>query len=314
MSSNDCEVLIAGAGPVGLAAAIELGQRGVKCRVVERNDRVGYNPRAKTTNVRTREHLRRWGIADRLRQASPMPPDYPSDVVFATRMNGHELARFTNALNGSRARNNLYSEEAQWVPQYTLEEVLRAHAVSLPSVDVQFGKELVSFEQDNASVTTLIRDLVTQDTVSVRSAFLIGADGARSIVRDGIGAVMQGEGAFSRNYSIIFKAPDLASRHALGRAIMYWMINDDLPSLLGPMEGNDLWFFMATKLADDLDAATADPADLIRRGQACAISASRSSARMCGWRTASSPTRMRRGASFLPATHVICIRRSVASA
>ena len=84
-----------------------------------------YSPRAKTTNVRTREHLRRWGIADALRQASPIDPDRPSTVVFATRMNGPLLARFENALSGNRVRNNLYSEEAQWVPKYVLEDVLR---------------------------------------------------------------------------------------------------------------------------------------------------------------------------------------------
>ncbi len=134
---GNVDVLIAGAGPVGLSLAIELGHRGVRCLVVERNDRVGYSPRAKTTNVRSREHLRRWGIADALRQASPIPPDYPPDVVFATRMNGHALARFENAFNGRRVRNELYSEEAQWVPQYTLEEVLRAHATRLPGVTVR---------------------------------------------------------------------------------------------------------------------------------------------------------------------------------
>ena len=126
LEDGTTDVVIIGAGPVGLAAAIELGLRGVRCIVVERNDRVGYSPRAKTTNVRTREHLRRWGIADTLRQASPISPDRPSTVVFATRMNGYFLTRFENALNGSRERNNLYSEEAQWVPQYVLEDVLRA--------------------------------------------------------------------------------------------------------------------------------------------------------------------------------------------
>ncbi len=64
------DVLIAGAGPVGLALAIELGLRSVQCIVVEQHDRVGYNPRAKLTNVRSREILRRWGIADELRRAS----------------------------------------------------------------------------------------------------------------------------------------------------------------------------------------------------------------------------------------------------
>ena len=130
---NDSTSSIVGAGPVGLAAAIELGLRGVRCIVVERNDRVGYSPRAKTTNVRTREHLRRWGIADTLGSASPISPDRPSTVVFATRMNGHFLARFENALNGSRERNNLYSEEAQWVPQYFLRRCCAQRAQSLPA-------------------------------------------------------------------------------------------------------------------------------------------------------------------------------------
>jgi 2-polyprenyl-6-methoxyphenol hydroxylase-like FAD-dependent oxidoreductase len=105
IDDGQTDVVVGGAGPVGLAAAIELGRRGVRCIVVERNDRVGYSPRAKTTNVRTREHLRRWGIADTLRRASPIAPDRPSTVVFATRMNGPSIARFENALNGSRERN-----------------------------------------------------------------------------------------------------------------------------------------------------------------------------------------------------------------
>ncbi|CAN7359840.1 FAD-dependent monooxygenase [Bosea sp. LjRoot90] len=265
-SRNDIDVLIAGAGPVGLAAAIELGQRGVRCLVVERNDRVGYSPRAKTTNVRTREHLRRWGIADKLREASPIPPDYPSNVVFATRMNGSELARFTNALNGSRARNDLYSEEAQWVPQYVLEEVLRQHASSLPGVTVAFNTELASFADDGRGVVSQLKDVASGAVRQVASAYLIGADGARSAVRQAIGAKMQGEGAFSKNYNIIFRAPALATSHAHGPAIMYWMVNEEVPSLLGPMDSEGLWFFMATKLPNDVDPASVDPVELIRAG------------------------------------------------
>lgn len=265
-TGKDIDVLVAGAGPVGLAAAIELGQRGVRCLVVERNDRVGYSPRAKTTNVRSREHLRRWGIADALRAASPIPPDYPSNVVFATRMNGPELARFGNALNGSRARNDLYSEEAQWVPQYVLEEVLRQHAASLPGVEIRFNTELTSFADDGRGVVSRLKDVTSGAEREVSSAYLIGADGARSSVREAIGAKMEGEGAFSRNYNIIFRAPDLASRHAHGPAIMYWMVNEDVPSLLGPMDSAGLWFFMATKLDNDADPASIDPVELIRRG------------------------------------------------
>ncbi len=262
---RETDVLIVGAGPVGLAAAIELGKRGVRCIVVERNDRVGYSPRAKTTNVRTREHLRRWGIADALRQASPISPDRPTAIVFATRMNGPALTRIENALNGSRARSNLYSEEAQWVPQYVLEDVLRCCAQSLPGVAVHFETAFEAFSQASDRVVSRVRDIQSGREITIRSAYLIGADGARSTVRDGIGATMVGDQAYSRNYSIIFKAPDLDARHIHGPAIMYWMVNEEVPSLLGPMDEKGLWFFMATKLADDLGAEALDKADLIRR-------------------------------------------------
>ena len=259
------DVLIVGAGPVGLSLAIELGLRGIGCLVIERNDRVGYSPRAKTTNVRSREHLRRWGIADALRQASPIAPNYPPNVVFATRMNGHELARFENAFHGSRTRNELYSEEAQWVPQYTVEEVLRVRATSLPGVKVAFGTELRHFRQDAEGATAECAGVASDVVQLVRSQYLVGADGARSFVREAIGAKMEGGGAGANNYSIIFRSADLAARQVHGPAIMYWMVNDDVPALIGPMDQHGLWFFMATKLAD-LEQAVADPAGLIRRG------------------------------------------------
>ena len=266
IADGETDVVIVGAGPVGLAAAIELGQRGVRCIVVERNDRVGYSPRAKTTNVRSREHLRRWGIADALRRASPISPDRPSTVVFATRMNGPLIARFENAVSGSRARNHLYSEEAQWVPQYVLEEVLRQCAQSLSGVAIRFETEFVSLTQAANGVTAQLRDTRNGRMATVRSRYLIGADGARSSVRDAIGATMIGEGAFSRNFSIIFRAPNLAARQIHGPAIMYWMVNEEMPSLLGPMDEEGLWTFMVTKLPDNTDPATIDAVDLIRRG------------------------------------------------
>ena len=266
MVDTDPDVLVTGAGPVGLSLAIELGHRGVSCLVVERNDRVGYSPRAKTTNVRTREHLRRWGIADALRQASPIPPDYGANVVFATRMNGPLLARFENAMHARRERNELFSEEAQWVPQYTLEEVLRKHAASLPGVRIEFGCEMSGFEQDAQGVAARLRDLATGRARTVRSRYLVGADGARSKARDAIGATMLGHSPGMKNYSIIFRAPGLAARHGHGEAFMYWLVNPDVPALLGPMDQHGLWFFMATKLADDVDPASVDPVALIRRG------------------------------------------------
>jgi 2-polyprenyl-6-methoxyphenol hydroxylase-like FAD-dependent oxidoreductase len=93
------DVVIIGAGPVGLAAAIELGRRNIRCLLIERNARVGYAPRVKTTNVRTRTHLRRWGIADRLAEGAPFGIDYPSNVHFGTRLAGAALCMFVDAFS-----------------------------------------------------------------------------------------------------------------------------------------------------------------------------------------------------------------------
>lgn len=258
-------VLIIGAGPVGLAAAIELGSRGIPCLVVERNDRVGHAPRAKTTNVRTREHLRRWGIADRLKAASPLGVDYPSNVVFCTRLAGHELTRFENAFYCAPGRNPFYSEHAQWIPQYSVEEVLRAHAQSLPGVDIRFNCELTTFLQTGEGIHARLRDVNTGLESDARAQYLIGADGARSTVREVMGAKMRGTYGLSRNYNIVFRAPGLAAAHRLGPAIMYWQVNGDVPSLIGPMDQGDTWFFMPTGVPADFKVDREEAAALISR-------------------------------------------------
>ena len=259
---EQADVLIIGAGPAGLALAIEMGRLGIHCTLIEQNDRVGYSPRAKTTNVRTREHLRRWGIADELRKASKLPADYPSNVVFAARMDAPQLTRIENALCCSPLKSDLYSESAQWVPQYVLEEVLRAKAVSFPCVKLYFNSSFLSAQQDDEGVTTLIEDVGSKQRRSIRSRYLIGADGARSAVRLHIGAVMSGQHGFAKNYNVQFRAPALAQLHAQGPAIMYWMINDEVPSLLGPMDGEGLWYFIATRI-DEKDEL--DPKAMIRK-------------------------------------------------
>ena len=258
-------VLIIGAGPVGLALAIELGTRGIACVILERNDRVGRAPRAKTTHTRTREHLRRWGISRDLAAASPLGIDYPSDVTFVTRLAGYKLAQFKNAFHCAPARNPLYSEHAQWIPQYTLEETLRAHAQKLPSVEIRFNSELLSASQSSAHVTSRYRDGDHDAEATIESDYLVGADGARSAVRALIGARMEGTYGLSRNYNFVFHAPGLAQAHQHGPAIMYWQVNSDLPSLIGPMDSGDTWFFMPTRLPEGVKFSTTDAASAIRR-------------------------------------------------
>ena len=260
----DQDVVIVGAGPSGLALAIELGSRGIKCLVIERNNRVGYAPRAKTTNVRTRTHLRRWGIAERLAKASPFGVDYPSNVHFVTRLSGPSLAVIENASNCNPARNKDYPEHGQWVPQYKLEQVLREHAASLPNVTIRFNTKFISAIQGGLRVEVTLDDRNSNTPVLVTSRYLVGADGAHSAVRDLIGAKMTGTYGLSRNYNIVFRAPGLAQAHAHGPGSMYWQVHRSAPSLIGPMDSEDVWYFMPTRLPDGFTITQESAASLIR--------------------------------------------------
>lgn len=259
------QVVIIGSGPTGLALAIELGRQGVACLLLERNARVGLSPRAKTTHIRTREHLRRWGIADKLAAASPFGVDYPSDVHFVTRLSGRSLVRFENAMSCAPVRDDRYNEHAQWIPQYKLEAVLKAHAETLDSVRIDYGQELVSFEQDEGGVRIRRRAVDTGEESLIDADYLVGADGARSLVRDQIGAKMVGAYGLSRNYNIIFQAPGLAEAHPHGPGIMYWQLNPDAPSLIGRMDEGDLWYFMPTQLPPEVSLSDDEAVQMIRQ-------------------------------------------------
>ena len=121
-----------------------------------------------------------------------------------------------------------------------------AHAQSLPGVQIRYCCELLDLSQDADGVRARLRDLSGGAESSVRADYLVGADGARSRVRDLIGTRMLGEYGLSRNRNIVFSAPGLDRAHRHGPAIMYWQVNRDAPSLIGPMDRGDTWFFMPT--------------------------------------------------------------------
>jgi 2-polyprenyl-6-methoxyphenol hydroxylase-like FAD-dependent oxidoreductase len=213
------DVVVIGGGPVGLAATIELAQRGIRTLLVERNDRVGHAPRAKTCNVRTCEHLRRWGIVERLRARAPFGVDYPSNIVFATRLAGRALARFDNAFFCRPGAHPLYAEHAQWIPQYKLEETLLDHARDLPCATLRFNTHAVALEQNSDRVRLTLQ--APDGTQHVESRYVIAADGAGSTTRKALGISMIGDGALSKHRMLIFRAPTgAAARLGAGRRLL----------------------------------------------------------------------------------------------
>ncbi|HST40294.1 MAG TPA: FAD-dependent monooxygenase [Conexibacter sp.] len=262
--SAPIDVLICGGGPVGLGLAIELGLAGVRCLLVERRTTTSLQPRAKLANIRTMELLRRWGVADEVRRRAPLPPGYPSDVVFATRLRGHELARFPNALSTARQPADPFPEPAQQVPQYVIEDVLRERLAALPEVELRRGTTLIGMREHDGLVTCELEDEQGARS-SVAARWVVGADGARSSVRRLAGIEMRQLGPATPNLGLVLRAPGLAASHLLGRAVHYWIINEQAPAIMGPLDGRDVWWLQATALAEGVDPAAIDVGRLVEQ-------------------------------------------------
>jgi 2-polyprenyl-6-methoxyphenol hydroxylase-like FAD-dependent oxidoreductase len=217
------QVVIAGGGPVGLAAAVELGLRGIECLVVEPREQVSRaRPRCKTINIRTMEHLRRWRLADRLRERAPLPVSYSRDVVFCTSLTGRELSRFSGVF-GLADDPDRYPETGQQAPQYVLEELLREVVEELPACTLELGSRVTDVGQDPDEVRVGVVDRTGRHR-TVGAQYLLGCDGPRSVVRDGIGSVYEGGRALSPNYGMVFRAPGLRERVRHGPAVQYWTV------------------------------------------------------------------------------------------
>jgi 2-polyprenyl-6-methoxyphenol hydroxylase-like FAD-dependent oxidoreductase len=238
------QVLISGGGPVGLAAAVELGLRGIDCLVVEPRSEVSRaRPRCKTLNVRTMEHLRRWGLAGQIRERAPLATSWSQDVVFCTSLSGWELSRFSGVF-GLRADGERFPELGQQAPQYVLEQVLREAVAALDPGELLLGARVVAVTQDEkrASVTV---EHGSGECEDITADYVIGCDGPRSVVRDQIGSAYRGGQALRPNFGMVFESPELWRHVKHGPAVQYWIVNGQAPALMGPLDRAGSWWAIA---------------------------------------------------------------------
>ncbi len=236
---TDIPVIIVGAGPVGLALAIELGERGVNCLIVdETNGQIGF-PTANYLNCRTVEFLRRWGIADEVRYRG-FPSDYPNDILYSTGLNGHELVRFQRPANGAvDARWSVSPEGPLWCPKAYFDPILRKKATDLPSVQVRFGCRVESFRQVSDRVIVNLVDATSQRHEQVTADYLVGCDGGRSSIRRQLGIELKGHFASDRQLLVWFKAP--LKHQKFAPAVLNWILKPDVFALLSSLDGRDTW-------------------------------------------------------------------------
>jgi 2-polyprenyl-6-methoxyphenol hydroxylase-like FAD-dependent oxidoreductase len=234
-------VVIAGAGPVGLALAIELAYRGIRCLVVEQSDGSVDFPTTNLANTRTCEHLRRWGFADRMRFESGYPTDYPRNYLFVTRMDGFEIARFDHPANGAPESRSPYSPEGRlWISKPYFDPVLRRHASTLPQVEVRYLTEFKSFEQTADKIVATIVDVKTGNEENIEADYLAGCDGGRSNIRRALGIKYQGVFSQGMNVAVLFRSPFLQSI-SHGPAVQYQIINAQINGAIAAVDGKELW-------------------------------------------------------------------------
>ncbi|WP_107085233.1 FAD-dependent monooxygenase [Streptomyces maremycinicus] len=185
--SGTTDVLIAGAGPVGLSAAAELRRQGVRCRLVDRLP--ARLPYAKAVGIqpRTLEIWDRMGLARTVLEAAAV---LRGQLIY---VNGRERARIELALPPE------VPYEFAALPQYETERLLEAYVAGL-GTSVERGTELLSFTQDQGGVTARLRTASGTEE-EVRTGYLIGCDGAHSTVRKSLGLTYEGA-AFDAEYML----------------------------------------------------------------------------------------------------------------
>ncbi len=227
----DTQVLIVGAGPVGLTLALDLGKRGIRCTLIEQKEAPQFLPKMERCNARTMEIYRRLGISETIRAAG-FPAHLPMDVFIVTSLIEPPLLHLpypsvTEAREKSRRVNDgtMPAEPYQLISQYTLEPLLKTACEALAPVSVRYGCALEAFQQDAERVTATVRRR-DGGTETIVAQFLVGCDGGGSTVRKSLGIALQGEGNILKLRQALFRSDDLFEHIPIGKGRHYHVADD----------------------------------------------------------------------------------------
>ena len=243
---SDTQVVIAGGGPVGLGLAIELGQRGVGCVLIERHVSPQPIPKGQNLTQRTMEHMHFWGVEGQLRAARTIPKEYGIGglTAYGTLLGGYAYDWLQRELV-----RPYYFTDNERLPQYATETVLRRRVSELPAVETLYGWGMEAVVQDADGVTVTATQRGGAGRRTLRAAYVAGCDGARSAAREQAGITQTRSDHDRLMVLLVFRSPGL---HALlerfpGKSF-YNVLTPELQGywqFFGRVDLGNTWFFHA---------------------------------------------------------------------
>ncbi|MGV9310698.1 FAD-dependent monooxygenase [Streptomyces sp. NPDC003691] len=217
-------VLVVGAGPVGMVAALELARHGVRCVLVDRETGTTVHPKLDYVNSRSMELLGRLGIADDIRSAG-VGPGHRADVIWSTGLGGDPITTWELPSVAEQRRRAAASDDGshprepgQRISQIRLEPVLREHCRRDPHIELRCGVRFESLVQDADGVTSELADPATGEHIRLRSRYVLGCDGASGRVRQAVGIGEDGFGVpgLPGAFMVHLTSRDLGTLHRHG--------------------------------------------------------------------------------------------------
>jgi len=249
-STERYEVVIVGGGPVGVALALDLGRRGVSCALVERHATPQRIPKGQNLTNRSMELMYFWGVDEEVRAARLLPDGYPIGGVTAY---DNLMSEYWYTYNDAPGRGagvaQYFFRRNERLPQYLTEEVMRRHLADLSRVTSLFGWSAESVEQDDNAARVTIAPTDGGEKRVLEAEYVVGCDGAHSLVREQFGIDRGGADFDQRMVLAVFRSRELhEGLKRFPERTTYRVLRPELKGywqFFGRVDVGEGWFFHA---------------------------------------------------------------------